>query len=297
MRTKTDYDNFMKKQIDQILLMLYALLAMSVTISIFGIVNTLVLSVYERTREIGMLRAIGTSRRQMRRIVRYESVITSVIGGVLGTAVGVLFGYVITNQFGDQGLVFSVPYAPARAVPRGGEHGRRAGGRAARQKGGQPQRARGRPLRVTEASARALGVTGRTARGRGGRGGDAAPPASHIPPQLTASSPRGATTVCERTVRLLLDSGQLGKEADDMSETQTNPGRAASTCRRLPDRRRRRLRPPPPARPGRSPLARFFGVVARPQSWLNLLYLASRSRSGCSTSSFSPSASRSASVS
>ncbi len=109
-RTETDYDNYLKKQIDQILLMLYALLAMSVTISVFGIVNTLVLSVYERTREIGMLRAIGTSRRQMRRIVRYESVITSVIGGLLGTAVGVLFGYVITNQFGDQGFVFSVPY-------------------------------------------------------------------------------------------------------------------------------------------------------------------------------------------
>ena len=110
-RTQTDYDNFMKKQVDQILLMLYALLAMSVTISIFGIVNTLVLSVYERTREIGMLRAIGTSRRQMRRIVRYESVITAVIGGTLGTAVGVLFGYVVTKQFGNLGLVFAVPYA------------------------------------------------------------------------------------------------------------------------------------------------------------------------------------------
>ncbi len=110
-RTEVDYDNYLKKQINQILIMLYALLAMSVTISVFGIVNTLVLSVYERTREIGMLRAIGTSRRQMRRIVRYESVITSVIGGVLGTAVGVLFGYVITNRFGDQGFVFSVPYA------------------------------------------------------------------------------------------------------------------------------------------------------------------------------------------
>ena len=110
-RTQTDYYNFLKKQVNQILLMLYALLAMSVTISIFGIVNTLVLSVYERTREIGMLRAIGTSRRQMRRIVRYESVITSVIGGLLGTAVGIVFGYVVTKQFGDQGLVFSLPYA------------------------------------------------------------------------------------------------------------------------------------------------------------------------------------------
>jgi putative ABC transport system permease protein len=110
-RTEAGYDDFVKKTVNQILLMLYALLAMSVTISIFGIVNTLVLSVYERTREIGMLRAIGTSRRQMRRIVRYESVITSVIGGVLGTGVGVLFGYVIISQFGDQGMVFSVPYS------------------------------------------------------------------------------------------------------------------------------------------------------------------------------------------
>ena len=109
-RTETDYDAYMKKQVNQILIMLYALLAMSVTISAFGIVNTLVLSVYERTREIGMLRAIGTSRRQMRRIVRYESVITSAIGGVLGMIVGIVFGYVIIRQFGDQGLVFSVPY-------------------------------------------------------------------------------------------------------------------------------------------------------------------------------------------
>jgi hypothetical protein len=70
----------MNAQVNQILMLLYALLAMSVTIALFGIVNTLVLSVYERTREIGMLRAIGTTRRQVRRMVRYESVITSVIG-------------------------------------------------------------------------------------------------------------------------------------------------------------------------------------------------------------------------
>jgi putative ABC transport system permease protein len=109
-RTEADYDKMMKQQVNQLLMMLYALLAMAVTISVFGIVNTLVLSVYERTREIGMLRAIGTSRRQMRRIVRYESVITSVIGGLLGTAIGVVFAYVITAQFGSQGFVFSVPY-------------------------------------------------------------------------------------------------------------------------------------------------------------------------------------------
>ena len=108
--TQQGYKDEVSKQINQLLLMLYALLAMSVTISAFGIVNTLVLSVYERTREIGMLRAIGTSRRQMRRIVRYESVITSVIGGLMGTVVGVVFAYAVTTRFADQGFTFSVPF-------------------------------------------------------------------------------------------------------------------------------------------------------------------------------------------
>ena len=108
-RTEADYDAYMKKQVNQILVMLYALLAMSVTISIFGIVNTLVLSVCERTREIGMLRAIGSSRRQIRRMVRYESVITAVIGGVLGIVAGVVFAFLLISQFGDQGMTFSLP--------------------------------------------------------------------------------------------------------------------------------------------------------------------------------------------
>jgi putative ABC transport system permease protein len=99
----------MNAQVNQLLLLLYALLAMSVTIALFGIVNTLVLSVYERTREIGMLRAIGTTRRQVRRMVRYESVITSVIGGVMGIGVGVLFAWVVSTQFDAQGMVFAVP--------------------------------------------------------------------------------------------------------------------------------------------------------------------------------------------
>ena len=91
-------------------MMFYGLLAMSVIISIFGIVNTLVLSVHERTREIGMLRAIGATRRQLGQMVRYESVITAVIGGVLGTLVGIAMGYVIVTQLGGDGLVFSLPW-------------------------------------------------------------------------------------------------------------------------------------------------------------------------------------------
>ena len=91
--------------------MLYALLAVSVMISVFGIVNTLILTVYERTREIGMLRAIGSSRSQIRRMIRYESVITAIMGGVLGIVVGIAFAYIVTTQLGAQGIIFTVPSA------------------------------------------------------------------------------------------------------------------------------------------------------------------------------------------
>jgi putative ABC transport system permease protein len=93
----------------QLLAIFYALLAMSVVISLFGIVNTLVLSVVERTREIGLLRAIGTTHRQVRRMIRYESVLTAVIGALVGVAVGVLFGYAITTALSDEGLAFAFP--------------------------------------------------------------------------------------------------------------------------------------------------------------------------------------------
>ena len=109
-QTRSEYLDSVNNMVDQILTMFYGLLAMSVIISIFGIVNTLVLSVHERTREIGMLRAIGSTRRQLRQMVRYESVITAVIGGVLGTLVGVAMGYVIVTQLGGDGLVFSLPW-------------------------------------------------------------------------------------------------------------------------------------------------------------------------------------------
>ncbi len=88
-------DEFVDNQIaglSSILNILYVLLALSVVVSLFGIVNTLVLTVFERTRELGMLRAIGMTRRQVRRMIRHESVITALIGGVLGILLGIVLG-------------------------------------------------------------------------------------------------------------------------------------------------------------------------------------------------------------
>ena len=78
-------------------------------VSLFGIVNTLVLSIHERTRELGMLRAIGTSRAQVRRIVRYESVITALIGAVLGVVLGAIFAVLVTIPLKDEGFATSIP--------------------------------------------------------------------------------------------------------------------------------------------------------------------------------------------
>jgi putative ABC transport system permease protein len=108
-QTVKQFTESQQNQLNPIIYLIYALLSMSVLISLFGIVNTLVLSVFERTREIGMLRAIGLTRRQTRRMVRYESVITSLIGAVIGTLVGLFFGWVMAEGLKSQGIVFTVP--------------------------------------------------------------------------------------------------------------------------------------------------------------------------------------------
>jgi putative ABC transport system permease protein len=103
-------EKFVDNQIsplNRILLILYVLLALSVVVSLFGIVNTLVLTVFERTREIGMLRAVGMTRRQVRRMIRHESVITALIGAVVGILLGIILAALLIGRVDF--IEFSLP--------------------------------------------------------------------------------------------------------------------------------------------------------------------------------------------
>ena len=102
--------------VDKLLGLIYALLSLAVIVSLFGIANTLALSIHERTRELGMLRAIGMSRRQVRRMIRYEAVITAMIGAVLGLILGVIFAALISRPLADQGFTLSYPIGTLIAI-------------------------------------------------------------------------------------------------------------------------------------------------------------------------------------
>jgi putative ABC transport system permease protein len=97
-QTREEFIDNQISALSSVLNILYVLLALSVIVSLFGIVNTLVLTVFERTREIGMLRAIGMTRRQVRRMIRHESVITALIGGALGIVLGVVLGALLVAR-------------------------------------------------------------------------------------------------------------------------------------------------------------------------------------------------------
>ncbi len=94
-QTESQFKENQEKGIDTLLNLLYVLLSLSIIVSLFGIVNTLVLTVFERTRELGMLRAVGMTRRQLRRMIRHESVITALIGAALGIPVGVVLALMV----------------------------------------------------------------------------------------------------------------------------------------------------------------------------------------------------------
>lgn len=109
-RTKAEYKDFVAGQINRFLSLFYVLLAMAVIIAIFGIVLTLALSVFERTREIGLLRAVGLSRRSVRAMIRWEAIIVALIGALVGLVLGVFLGVV---------SVSAIPEFKALAIPWG----------------------------------------------------------------------------------------------------------------------------------------------------------------------------------
>ncbi len=108
-QTRQEWIDKEDAEFDDFLAMLYVLLALSVIISLFGMVNTLVLSVFERTRELGMLRAVGMTRRQTRRMIRHESVITALIGAALGLPLGIFLAVLVTRALSEFDIRFSVP--------------------------------------------------------------------------------------------------------------------------------------------------------------------------------------------
>jgi len=108
-QTRDQFKHNFLKPINKILNLLYALLALSIIVSLVGIINTLVLTVFERTREIGMLRAVGMTRRQVRMMIRYESIVTALMGAALGIVVGTFLAALVTHALSSDGIVFAFP--------------------------------------------------------------------------------------------------------------------------------------------------------------------------------------------
>jgi len=111
LRTRDEFKGSVADEIKQVLNLVYVLLAMALVIALFGIANTLALSVYERTREFGLLRAVGMSRAQVRSTVRWESVLIALLGTTLGTAIGLGFAWALVRALGDAGITtLSIPF-------------------------------------------------------------------------------------------------------------------------------------------------------------------------------------------
>jgi putative ABC transport system permease protein len=111
-QTRAEFEKAQQAQVNQLLGLVYALLALAVVIALIGIVNTLMLSVFERTHEIGLLRSVGMKRRQVRAMIRSESVILAVFGALIGVVVGVALGTAFVTSLKQQGITdLVIPYA------------------------------------------------------------------------------------------------------------------------------------------------------------------------------------------
>ena len=109
--TKDEFLASTEAQINTILALFGGLLALAIIIAVLGIVNTLALSIYERTHEIGLLRAVGMVRSQVRRMIRWEAVIIALFGAVMGIIIGVVFGWAVVTALADEGLgAFDIPW-------------------------------------------------------------------------------------------------------------------------------------------------------------------------------------------
>ena len=106
---KEEFKELISGQVNQLLYVIYGLLALAVVIAVIGIVNTLGLSVLERTREIGLLRAVGLSRRKLRRMITLESVAIALLGAVLGMVLGLVIGVVLRQSLKDDLTELSLP--------------------------------------------------------------------------------------------------------------------------------------------------------------------------------------------
>ena len=109
-QNQTDFAKSQRAQVDQLLYLIYALLGLAIVIAVLGIVNTLALSVIERTREVGLLRAVGLSRRQLRRMVRLEAIAIAVLGALLGVVMGIVFGVVLQRAVQDDITDLAIPW-------------------------------------------------------------------------------------------------------------------------------------------------------------------------------------------
>jgi putative ABC transport system permease protein len=114
---QTGYKEEQAKPINQMLALVYALLALAIVIALLGIGNTLALSIFERTRELGLLRAVGMTRPQLRSSIRWESVIIALQGTVLGLGIGMFFGWALVKALRDEGIdQFTIPFTSLAVV-------------------------------------------------------------------------------------------------------------------------------------------------------------------------------------
>jgi putative ABC transport system permease protein len=116
-KDNAQYKADQKKQVNQVLGLFYVLLLLAAIIAFIGITNTMTLSIYERTRELGLLRAVGESRRQVRSMIRWEAVIIALLGTLLGVVIALFFGWAVIEALKDEGFsTFSPALIPLAVI-------------------------------------------------------------------------------------------------------------------------------------------------------------------------------------